>query len=59
MPRITDIQQALLLSDFMRKLQQEEEGLSRFEVAAYDLELYPDETLGVLAKTLNGQFHYR
>lgn len=56
MTRIRHIQQAPLLGDFMRNLQHEEDALSRFEVAAYDLKLYRNETLGVDAKTLNGRF---
>ena len=50
------LEAAPTLCEFRRQIHEAEDTASRYEVSAYDLELYPNGTLGVKAKAVQGQF---
>jgi len=56
MVSLNSIREAPTLGDFVRKVQQEEDSLSYYEVPGYRLKLYDDGKLGVDAKNLSGRF---
>lgn len=56
METIKTLERAPTLVEFCNQVDQEEKTSSRHQIAAYDLKLYPNETLAVESKNLQGRF---
>lgn len=56
MVTVNVLQKASTLGQFSSDVQEQEQESSRFELKAYDLELYPDGSVGVEGEALKGQF---
>jgi len=56
MPTIKSLLDAPTLAEFIEKIRQQENTTGCFDILAYDLEFYPDGTLQVASKNLQGKF---